>query len=570
MQAFLSEIGQVGYWAWALAAAGSLYWLMRFAGGHFNDDAKAALSLWLQGDYRETWSAQFCRLFDAFFTERHLSFKCFWRSSLFSIAAVIGLYFLLDRVLGVLDFRAGGRIELWQALAIGVAVNIIPDYLSLYETRWLLGRFARVRSVPGQLGILALDAVFTGAIIWGGITAFQFARGDAPVPLPEMLFLFSIYAIFFYSTFATSVWAWLYCLSSWLMRGVSGMGLHRVLAVEERPVQQLALVTSVAAFVVLLAIGPALRMDADRRTAFDDRLCRLFPVVCDNVAPLTEDEQLKLEYLSRACRGGVDETCVDTGLGYLGINDSEAAMLWLRACDGGELQGCTNLGMMFDYGRGVAQSDAEAVRLYRQVCDGDEPMGCFNLGVMYKTGRGVDQSDAEAVRLYRESCDAGMLEGCSNLGVMYEDGRGIDQSDTEAVALYRLACDGGVPEGCANLGIMYDYGRGVDRSESEAFRLFQESCDYGHAGGCYGLAWMYELGRGVGQNFVEAARLYRQACDGDDARGCNSLAWMHEGGRGVAQSNTEAAQYYDRACGLGLVSGCTALEWMESSPAIED
>ena len=94
---------------------------LRFAGGHPSGDAEAARSPWLQGDLRETWSAPFCRFFDGVSGKRHLSQRCFLRSAVFSIAAVHALYLLQDRVPGVLDFRAGGRIAPWQAVAIGAA-----------------------------------------------------------------------------------------------------------------------------------------------------------------------------------------------------------------------------------------------------------------------------------------------------------------------------------------------------------------------------------------------------------------------------------------------------------------
>ncbi len=48
-------------------------------------------------------------------------------------------------------------------------MNLIPDYLSLWEMRWPLGRFEKVRSVPGQITVLLADALITGAIIRVGV-----------------------------------------------------------------------------------------------------------------------------------------------------------------------------------------------------------------------------------------------------------------------------------------------------------------------------------------------------------------------------------------------------------------
>ena len=114
----------------------------------------AALTLWLKGDYESTWSEQFCGLFDAVFTDRHLSLRCFLRSSIASIISVFLLYVLFAEIGGdALKDRFAEEfqsVSLWQALLLGAVINIIPDYLSLYETRWLLHRLEKITSLWGQ------------------------------------------------------------------------------------------------------------------------------------------------------------------------------------------------------------------------------------------------------------------------------------------------------------------------------------------------------------------------------------------------------------------------------------
>ena len=186
---------------------------------------------------------------------------------------VLLLYVLLAEVLGVMDERALGDLSVWQAVLFGAAINIVPDYLSLFETRWLLKRFERVRSVIGQLGVLVADAVITGAIIWLAINVFQRLRGDAALSPIEMLALFSVFSLFFYSTFLNSVWAWIYCLSTWFMRLFSRTPLKNILDVETKPVHQVALVGSAVIFLGALLLTPILKADdAQRVSRFDDGL----------------------------------------------------------------------------------------------------------------------------------------------------------------------------------------------------------------------------------------------------------------------------------------------------------
>jgi len=60
-------------------------------------------------------------------------------------------------------------------------------------------------------------------------------------------------------------------------------------------------------------------------------------------------------------------------------NLAEAALLFQRACDGGDALACNNLGAMYARGEGVAKNPGLAEKLYRKACDGDAQVGCRNL-----------------------------------------------------------------------------------------------------------------------------------------------------------------------------------------------
>jgi len=416
MSAVSEQLGfPATYWAFAFALAGAFYAAVQWFGKyHLSQESKDTLTLWLWGEYESTWSHHFCNLFDAVFGARHLSLKCFLRSSLASVVAVLLLYVLFAEILGVMGGRALGDLSLWDAIKFAVAINIIADYVSLFETRWLLRRFERVRSVPGQLGVLAADAVFTGTIIWLGINAFQLLRGDAPLTAIEMLAMFSVFSVFFYSTFLTSAWAWAYCISTWVMRLFSRGALNRVLDVENKPEAQVALVGAVLVFVAALVLTPILKADEQRQaSAFDQMLCSVFGGrMCLHIVRFTEDESQAFETLSQYCENKSDEDCFLLVFDFFRGDGVRVASMWQKSCEGGYALGCYSLGWMFDRGRAVAQDDAEAVSLYRQACELGYALGCSNLGGMYAYGRGVAQDDAEAVSLYRQACKMGLAWAC--------------------------------------------------------------------------------------------------------------------------------------------------------------
>jgi hypothetical protein len=121
-------------------------------------------------------------------------------------------------------------------------------------------------------------------------------------------------------------------------------------------------------------------------------------------------------------------------------NDYAEAVKWYRlAADQGDAQAQSNLGFMYDNGRGVAQDFAEAVKWYWLAADQGHAPAQFNLGVKYKNGQGVTQDFAEAVKWFRLAADQGDAQAQSNLGVMYREGQGVAQDYVLAHMWFNLA-----------------------------------------------------------------------------------------------------------------------------------
>ena len=56
----------------------------------------------------------------------------------------------------------------------------------------------------------------------------------------------------------------------------------------------------------------------------------------------------------------------------------------------------------------------------KKACDSGDMLGCSNLGSRYAIGNGVEKYFGKAVQLFKKACDGGDMDGCRNLGVMYE------------------------------------------------------------------------------------------------------------------------------------------------------
>ena len=95
--------------------------------------------------------------------------------------------------------------------------------------------------------------------------------------------------------------------------------------------------------------------------------------------------------------------------------------LWKKACNKGDAEGCSNLGVMYENGETVNQNNEIAASLYKKACDKGDAEGCYSLGIMYENGKGVSKNKETAVSLYKKACSRGNAGGCSSLEYIYGD-----------------------------------------------------------------------------------------------------------------------------------------------------
>ena len=89
-----------------------------------------------------------------------------------------------------------------------------------------------------------------------------------------------------------------------------------------------------------------------------------------------------------------------------------------QACDKGDAEVCFDLGVMYDYAKGISEDKPQAVLLYTKSCDANYAQACSNLGLMYANGEGVSKDRKKAAKLYTQACDQGDVMGCYNLGLI--------------------------------------------------------------------------------------------------------------------------------------------------------
>lgn len=78
---------------------------------------------------------------------------------------------------------------------------------------------------------------------------------------------------------------------------------------------------------------------------------------------------------------------IDSGLKkYNSGNKIAASKDWKKACDRGNMVGCSNLALMYYNGDGVRQDKRKAKELYGKACDGGVMGGCKNYRILNEQG----------------------------------------------------------------------------------------------------------------------------------------------------------------------------------------
>ena len=275
-------LGQVfAYFGTWTFVCGGLVGLFRQGERLMTPESRAATADWiLQEQFSEKasgWPQAFTDLFDAVFTRDHLSWTCFRRSALASVAAV-SLLCMSFIGLGLLNFPRSVAALLPSFLLIA-SVNVFVDYASLFETRWVLGKMGQVNRTSAQVGYLAADLVLTGLCIVLPVSLFQiFGSGVLSehsvlsFRFWERLFTFlvvfgewflqlsgsdgsptpAILSVMLFSTLFTSVWVWLYVGAGLLLRAVLPLlesleWFKRVLDVESQPAEAMGFLLATVA-----------------------------------------------------------------------------------------------------------------------------------------------------------------------------------------------------------------------------------------------------------------------------------------------------------------------------------
>jgi TPR repeat protein len=123
---------------------------------------------------------------------------------------------------------------------------------------------------------------------------------------------------------------------------------------------------------------------------------------------------------------------------------------FIKKAEEGDAEAQYNLGLRYEYGKGVQQDIVEAVKWYQKAAEQGNAMGQGRLGWMYGSGRGVTQDYAEAIKWLRKAAEQGDTDAQLYLGWLYKSGLGVPRDYISACMWYGIAASNG-SEGAGDL-----------------------------------------------------------------------------------------------------------------------
>jgi TPR repeat protein len=181
--------------------------------------------------------------------------------------------------------------------------------------------------------------------------------------------------------------------------------------------------------------------------------------------------------------------------------------------DAGNAQAQKMMGIMYDYGHGVAPDPAQALQWYIRSAEQGQTAVQYQVGAKYFKGENIAQDYTEAARWWAMAADGGQVDAQFNLGLMYFRGLGVTPDDARAAELFRRAADQGHAHAQYSLAVMYAFARGVDKDYDAALQWFMKSADQGVAQAQYNLGIFHENGYAVEANLERARDWYTRAAD---------------------------------------------------------
>ena len=238
----------------------------------------------------------------------------------------------------------------------------------------------------------------------------------------------------------------------------------------------------------------------------------------------------------------------------LGVDRNwELALKWYSAAaEQVNPGGIRGVGEMYELGvAGLNQDFVQAAKLYERAAELGDLVAQFNLGVFYEHGQGVPVDRRLAETYLERSATQGHDSAQLNLGLLYQSGVEGVPDYKKAIYWLQMAAESGNPKAHGAIGSMYFGGHGVNQNTAKAIYHLELSAAMGEVYSQYNLTLVLrELDDGsVDQERV--ANLLKQSAERGFGPAQVDLSVHYFRGNGVELDHAEAYKW----ALLGVLSG---------------
>ena len=302
-------------------------------------------------------------------------------------------------------------------------------------------------------------------------------------------------------------------------------------------------------------------------------------------------------FLLARCNGIVPEACVALGRAYAAqtIPQGDRGLmngLFTRGCEQKVADGCAELAVSHQFGRGTPVRLEEALRQATLACAQGSHRGCVSQADLL-IATAADDAFAKAEPLYQGACLHDDPRGCAGearLAMLRDRGRLTPEllarltrsCNTEPAACEQLfswtarqakptraplekACAEGEPHPCRFLAASLMERSHGPTAPQQAALLRTASCDRHDPESCVDLAVQRISGPGLAPNPSEARVALTALCKADTLRACVELGLLIGHPGASAADRAEAATVLDHACLQGAGWGCVHLGRRETA-----
>ena len=284
----------------------------------------------------------------------------------------------------------------------------------------------------------------------------------------------------------------------------------------------------------------------------------------------TANEKDSINAIMKAAENG-DAVCQNVvGMWYYkGVNYpqdyKQAYKWWAKSAAQNNVEAIGNLGLLFQYGRGVDADSVKAQRCYlnsiksgnkallQQREDlsekGGDPFNSILTAICYQEGYGTTKSLTKALHFYELAAKCNSVDAFREIGFIYQK-----KGSSAAVGMFEKAASKG------DIASAYQFAKAVLNNPSKYSDKEQEGVIYlikaaeaGNAQAQCDLGTYYYQGKHVTKDLEKAVEWFKKSAVGEWALGQWNLALCYMDGVGIVKNYDEALYWFGEATARGYM-----------------